>query len=121
MTYREIILLILIGCLAGLVSGGFGVGGGIIIVPSLVFIMGYSQHMAQGTSLSLMLPPIFIVAAYNFYSEGFVDIPVAIILMFSFMIGAYFGAKIALKLPEVTVKRIFGALMVLAGLKMFLG
>lgn len=121
MSYKEIILLILIGSLAGLISGGFGVAGGIIIVPSLVFIMGYSQHMAQGTSLALMLPPIFIVAAYNFYSEGFVDIPVAIMLMFSFMFGAYFGAKVALKLPELTVKRIFGALMVLGGLKMFFG
>lgn len=121
MSKKEIILLILIGSFAGLISGGFGVGGGIIIVPGLVFILGYSQLQAQGTSVTLMLPPIFIVAAYNFYEEGFVDIPVALLLMFSFIIGAFFGAKMALKLPDFTVKKIFAIFMISAGLKMVIG
>ena len=121
MNLKEIILLLLIGSFAGFVSGGFGVGGGIVIVPALVFIMGYPQYKAQGTSVTLMLPPIFIVAAYNFYEEGFVDVPVALMLMFSFVIGGYFGARIALKLPEFTVKKVFGAFMILAGIKMVIG
>ncbi len=118
---KDVLLLLAIGSIAGFISGGFGVGGGIIIVPALVIIMKYSQHMAQGTSVLLMLPPIFIVAAYNFYIEGFVDVKVALILMVSFIFGAFYGAKVALNLPEFTIKKVFGAFMILAGLKMIFG
>jgi len=118
---KDVLLLLAIGSIAGLISGGFGVGGGIIIVPALVIIMKYSQHMAQGTSILLMLPPISIVAAYNFYIEGFVDIKVALILMVSFIFGGFYGAKVALNLPEFTIKKIFGVFMVLTGLKMIFG
>lgn len=115
---KKTILLLIIGALAGFVSGGFGVGGGIVIVPALVYIMKFSQHKAQGTSVLLMLPPIFIVAAYNFYAAGKVDVPVALMLILSFIIGAFFGAKLALKLPDFTIKKVFAVFLILAGLKM---
>jgi len=118
--YKEVVILLLIGSLAGILNGGLGIGGGLIIVPGLVFFLNYSQHLAQGTSIGLMLPPIFIAAAYNFYKAGFVNLQVAGLLIIAFLLGAYFGAKISMKLPEVTAKKVFGVLMIIAGLKMIL-
>lgn len=116
--YREIIILLLVGSLAGFLNGGLGIGGGLIIVPGLVIFLKYSQHLAQGTSIALMLPPIFIAAAYNFYKAGFVDLKVAGLLIITFLFGAYFGAKASLKMSEITAKKIFGILTIVAGLKM---
>ena len=116
-----IILLIMIGLLAGIVGGMSGVGGGIIIIPGLVILLGLTQQEAQGTSLALMIPPIGILAAYNYYIKGYVNIRYAIIIGLAFIIGGYFGSKISVNLPEVVVKRIFAFLLLIVSIKMFLG
>lgn len=117
MAATQIIILLVIGLLGGIVSGALGVGGGIIIVPALVFFMGYSQHLAQGTSLAILLPPTGILAAMQYYKNGFVDIKVAIILMLIFVLGAYLGSMISLNIPAKTLKKVFGIFMLLVSIK----
>ena len=114
----QIIILILIGLGAGILSGLFGVGGGIIIVPALVFFMGMSQHEAQGTSLGLMLLPIGILAVMNYYKSGNLDIKAGLIIAGAFVIGGYFGSKISLNLDQLLLKRIFGVLLIIIAIKM---
>lgn len=114
-------LILLIGIVAGIFSGFIGIGGGLIIVPCLVYFFSMNQHQAQGTSLAMMLPPIGILAVYNYYKSGNVDFRVAGILCLSFIAGSFFGSKIAIALPAETVKRIFGAVIILLGIKMILG
>jgi len=99
-------------------AGMLGIGGAIIMIPALVFFMGFSQQMAQGTSLAVMLPPIGIIATYNYYKAGHVDMKVALILAACFLIGSYFGSKYALTLPQATLKKIFGILLLLVAAKM---
>jgi uncharacterized membrane protein YfcA len=98
-----------------------GVGGGLVIVPSLVFILGMSQHQAQGTSLAMMLAPIGIMAVYNYFREGYVNIKYAIILALAFILGAWLGSLFSVNLSGSTLKKIFGALMLIVGLKMIIG
>ena len=121
MKVNEIILLLLIGLIAGIVSGTLGVGGGIIIVPALVFIMGFSQHAAQGTSLAFMLPPIGIFAAYTYYKNGYVNIKFALILLIVFVVGAYLGSLISVNLDDKTLRKIFGVFMLAVAIKMIFG
>lgn len=114
----EIIVLILIGIAAGVLSGLFGVGGGIIIVPAFVFFLGMSQHQAQGTSLGLMLLPIGILAAYNYYRSGNLDIKAGLIVAIAFVVGGYFGSKLSLNLDQYILKRVFGVLMLFISIKL---
>ncbi len=120
MTATTIFTLIFIGLLAGAMSGFIGIGGGVIMVPALIYIMGLSQHEAQGTSLILMLPPIGILAVMNYYKAGEINIPYGIVIALAFVIGGYFGSKIALKLSPATVKLCFGVLMLYIAGKMIL-
>lgn len=115
---QEIIILILIGIGAGIVGGMTGLGGGIIIVPTLVFLFSFSQTNAQGTSTATLLFPIGILAAYNYHTEGQINWKFAIIMAFSFVIGGFLGSKIALNIDEKIVKRIFGCIMLFAACKM---
>ncbi len=107
--------------MAGILSGMVGVGGGIIIVPALVYFMGVSQHEAQGTSLSVLLLPVGIFAVYNYYKSGYVDIKMTLIIASTFLIGGYIGSKAAISLDQNTVKKIFGGFLFLIALKMILG
>lgn len=118
MTIQTVILLILIGLFAGMMSGFIGIGGGVVMVPALVYIMGLSQHEAQGTSLILMLPPIGILAVMNYYKAGQLNIWYGVVIAFAFVIGGYFGSKIALKMSPGKVKLIFGILMLYIAIKM---
>ncbi len=118
MTLNTIIILILIGLFAGMMSGFIGIGGGVIMVPALVYILGLTQHQAQGTSLILMLPPIGILAVMNYYKAGQVNIGYGIVIALAFVVGGYFGSKIALKLNANLVKLIFGILMLYISVKM---
>ena len=118
MTIQVVLLLLLIGLAAGILSGLVGVGGGIIVVPALVFALGFTQQQAQGTSLGLLLLPIGIFAVINYYKQGYIDIRVVVIMSIAFIIGAYLGSKFALTLPEKTVKRIFAIVLFWAGIKM---
>ena len=120
MTVSTLILLIAIGIVTGIMAGMLGIGGAIIMVPSLVFILGFSQQIAQGTSLAVMLPPIGALAAYNYWKAGQMNLKFALILAVCFIIGSYFGSKIALSLPEAALKKIFGILLLLVAVKMLL-
>jgi uncharacterized membrane protein YfcA len=118
MTIQVVMLLLLIGLAAGMLSGLVGVGGGIIVVPALVFALGFTQQQAQGTSLGLLLLPIGIFAVINYYKQGYIDIRVVVIMSVAFIVGAYLGSKFALSLPEKTVKTIFAIVLFWAGIKM---
>ena len=118
MDIQTILIVILIGIAAGMLGGLVGVGGGIIIVPSLIFFLGFSQHTAQGTSLGLILLPVGILGVLQYYKQGHVDIKVACILAVGFLAGNYFGSKVALNLPEQTVKRVFAVFMIIVAVKM---
>ena len=117
MNIATIMGLLLVGLAAGVLSSMAGIGGGLIIVPSLVFFFAFSQKMAQGTSLALLLPPIGIFAVMNYYKAGYVDVKVAGLLVVSFIIGSYLGSKIALGLPDTMLKKIFGIFLALVAIK----
>ncbi len=119
MSVSMLVLLLGIGILTGIVAGMFGIGGAIIMVPALVFIMGFGQHMAQGTSLAVMLPPIGFIAAWNYWKAGQVNIKFALILAAAFLVGSYFGSKLALNIPQHILKKLFGVLLLLVAAKMF--
>jgi uncharacterized protein len=118
MDIQMILVLLLVGLAAGMLSGLVGVGGGIIIVPCLVFFLGFSQKMAQGTSLGILLLPIGILGAMQYYRQGYIDFKVIAIISVAFLFGSLFGSKIALNLPQETVKKIFAIIMMLVAVKM---
>lgn len=118
MTISQLIILAIIGLLSGILSGVLGVGGGIIVIPALVFILGLTQHQAQGTNLAFMLPPIGILAAWNYWNEGHVNWRFAIVLAIAFFIGAYFGSAISIHLSAKVLRKIFGVLMLVVAIKM---
>lgn len=118
MNMQTIIILILVGIAAGMLSGLVGVGGGIIIVPALVFFLGFSQKMAQGTSLGILLLPVGILGLIQYYKQGYVDLKVVLIISLAFLFGSYFGSKIALKLPQDTIRKIFAVFMILIAVKL---
>ncbi|MCX6291232.1 MAG: sulfite exporter TauE/SafE family protein [Bacteroidetes bacterium] len=117
----SIIIILAVGIMAGMFSGFIGIGGGLIIVPCLVYFFGMSQHEAQGTSLAMMLPPIGILAVLNYHRQGMVDWKVAAILCITFIAGSFFGSKIAISLDASMVKKVFAVFMLLVALKMFFG
>jgi uncharacterized membrane protein YfcA len=119
MSIATLLILLMIGLLAGILSGLVGVGGGIIVVPALVYFLGLSQHSAQGTSLALMLPPIGILAAMNYYKAGALNIKYALIIAVAFIIGGYLGSKISITyIDEALMKKIFGIIMMVAAIKL---
>lgn len=117
----QTLLLIGLGVVAGLLSGLVGIGGGIIIVPTLVFIVGLSQHQAQGTTLALMVPPIGLLAAWSYYEQGYVDIRIAVLICLGFLFGSLVGGRLATNLANDQLQKIFGGATVMIGLKMLLG
>jgi uncharacterized protein len=121
MSFNDIVLLAITGILAGFISGSLGVGGGIIIIPALIFVFGLTQHQAQGTSLAILSFPIGIIAATTYYKRGYVNIKYALIILAAFLIGSYLGAIFSVNLPAKTLKKMFGVLMLIAGTKMILG
>lgn len=118
MTVQIVLLLVLIGLAAGILSGLVGVGGGIIIVPALVFFLGFTQQQAQGTSLGLLLLPVGILAVMNYYNKGQIDVRIVAIMAITFVIGGWLGSKWALALPEKTVRKIFAIILFYAAIKM---
>lgn len=115
------ILFVLLGLFAGVFSGFVGLGGGVIIVPALVFLFGLTQQQAQGTTLALMVPPIGILAAYTYYQQGFVDLKIAALICLGFILGGWVGAKIAVQLPKEVLQKIFAVSLFLISIKMFFG
>lgn len=119
MKLEQIIILILIGITAGFVGGMAGIGGGLVIVPLLIMFMGMSQHQAQGTSIGTLVIPVALLAAINYSKAGYINWKFVVFLAFSFMVGSYFGSKLAISLDAKLLKRIFGTVMIIAAIKMY--
>ena len=120
MDIQTLLLLLCIGLLAGIASGFVGIGGGMIIVPALVFGLGLNQHMAQGTSLAMMIPPIGILAVMSYYKPGQIQMEYAGILALTFVLGAWMGSKWALRINPSVVRLIFGLFMLFAAGRLIL-
>jgi uncharacterized membrane protein YfcA len=118
MTNTNLLILLSIGLSAGILSGFVGVGGGVIIVPALVFLMGLSQHEAQGTSLFVLVMPVVFLAMNNYWKTGNVNWKYGLVIAISFVIGGYFGSKLSLKLSPNIVKLIFGLIMAYVSFKL---
>jgi len=118
LTISQLITLVLIGLSAGVLSGMFGIGGGLLMVPALVYFLGMDQRAAQGTSIGLMLLPIGLLAAWDYHREGNINIKYGLIIAATFVLGGYFGSRIAHSLDVGLLKKIFGGLMLVAALKM---
>lgn len=121
MDSQTIGLLIIVGLLAGILSGFVGVGGGIIMVPALVWLLGYDQHRAQGTSLAVLMLPVVALAVRNYWKAGVIDWKVVLVVAAAFVAGGYLGSKGALALPADAVKRVFGVVMLFLAIKLILG
>lgn len=109
------------GFLTGIIGGLFGVGGGEIFIPLLIYLFGFSQHQAQGTSLAVLLPPIGLLAALRYYRAGHVDFAVAGLLALGFFFGASIGAIVATKIEGHILRKIFGGFLFLVSLHMMFG
>ena len=113
-----ILSYLLLGLVAGILSGLIGVGGGVIIIPVLVFLFGLSQHQAQGTTLALLVPPIGLLAAWEYYKEGYVDLKIAGLICAGFFFGGLLGAKLATDLSSRMLEKVFGVALLLISIKM---
>jgi uncharacterized protein len=119
-TMLNSVLYIGLGLLTGVLSGIFGIGGGIILIPALVFFFGFTQHTAQGTTMALLVLPIGFFAALEYFRNGHVDIRVGALIALGFVIGGFLGAKVANGLSEVVLARVFGVGLVLIGIRMII-
>ena len=118
MDTNTLIILLLVGLFAGFASGMVGIGGGIVIVPALVYFLSLSQHQAQGVSIGMLLMPVGFLAAYNYYKQGNLNFNYSLIIGITFIAGAYFGSKVSLALDPSLMRRIFGVVILLIALKM---
>tara|TARA_R110002072_G_scaffold72354_1_gene172992 strand:- start:12250 stop:12612 length:363 start_codon:yes stop_codon:yes gene_type:complete len=113
-----ILILVIIGLLAGIFSGLLGVGGGVIMIPMMVFALGFTQHEAQGTSLAVLAVPVTLIAAYNYYEAGHVNWKYAAVIAVTFVVGAYFGSKFAVSIDQALLKKIFGIVLIIVALRL---
>src|SRR6202007_91020 len=113
MTIATFLLLIVIGLAAGFLSGLIGIGGGVIIVPALVLLLGFSQKLAQGTSLGILLLPVGILAVIQYYKQGYLNVNYVAVVAVTFVLGGFLGSKLALSLSDEKMKKIFAVIMML--------
>lgn len=123
MDYQAVIILILIGLAAGVLSGLVGVGGGIILVPALVYFLGYTQHQAQGTSLGVLMFPVTILAFIAYYRDSLItgspiEIKVILIIAAGFVIGGLLGGALAIRIDQATLRKLFAIILFYTGIKM---
>lgn len=116
-----IIWYLLVGVLAGIFGGLFGIGGGTIVIPVLVYLFGFTQHQAQGTSLAMMLPPVGLLAVWTYYNAGNVNLKASILLCIGFLLGGLLGAIVVKQIPDANLKKIFGIFLLCISLKMIFG
>ena len=120
MTMVQAVVIGLIGLGGGVLSGLFGIGGGLVIVPGLILLAGFSAKQAAGTSLAALLLPVGILGALEYWRAGQVDVRAAVLIAAGLLIGAYFGARIAVGLPADLIQRAFGVLLVVVGVRLAL-
>src|SRR5262245_1077150 len=115
------LLFVAIGALGGVASGLFGVGGGIVIVPALIYWAGFSQHLATGTSLAVLLPPIGLAATLEYWRHGHVDLRAALLLAAAIFVGAWVGAFFANQMKGPHLRLIFGLFLTGLGISLVVG
>ena len=116
---HNVIIIAIIGSAAGLLGGMLGLGGAIIIIPALIILLNYSQQLAQGTALMMMVLPVGALAAYQYYQKGFVNVNAALIMAVFFFVGGYFGAKFATHIPDEILKKAFAVMLIGIAVKMW--
>ena len=117
-TTTTVLILLAIGLFSGMLGGMVGIGGGIVIVPALIYLLGFSQLNAQGTSLALIMFPVGVLGVVNYYKQGHIDFNIVFILAAGFVIGSFLGSKFAMNIPQVFVKKSFAMLMIVIAMKM---
>ncbi len=110
-----------LGVVAGIFSGLLGIGGGTVIIPGLVYLFGFSQHNAQGTSLVALLLPVGLLGMLRYYRAGHVHLWIGLAIAAGLFLGTYFGADIAERVPDITLRRIFGVFFLILAVRMLLG
>lgn len=118
MDTQTLLILIAVGLAAGFLSGMVGIGGGIIMVPALIYFLGFNQFTAQGTSLALLLFPVGILGVIQYYKMGYVNFNLVILLAIGFVAGSFIGSRISLSLNQETVKKIFALVLLVIAVKM---
>lgn len=121
LTIWTVLALLVVGVAAGSLSGLVGIGGGVVIVPALIFLLGFDQHTAQGTSLAVLTMPVVVLGAFEYYRKGHVSLPAALIIAVGFIVGGMFGGRLANALPADTIRKIFAGLLVVLAGKLLLG
>ena len=116
----DIFPFLLLGITVGIISGMIGIGGGVLITPALIYMFGFEQKLAQGTTLALLVPPIGILGAWAYYEQGFIDIKVAVLICIGFFIGGFIGARFAVGLDPLLLRRVFGIAMLVVSCRMIL-
>jgi uncharacterized membrane protein YfcA len=114
----DILFYVLLGLAVGALSGLIGVGGGVFLVPALIFFFGLSQHQAQGTTLALLVPPIGLLAAWTYYKQGYVDLKIAAFVCLGFFVGGLLGAKFATGFSSPVLEKVFGGALLVIAVKM---
>lgn len=113
------VLYIILGLVAGAFAGVFGIGGGMILIPGLIFLFGMTQHQAQGTTLAILVLPIGILAAWKYYQNGHVDLAVAGFICLGFLFGGLLGADLAQRIPDLALKKLFAVFLFIISINMF--
>jgi len=117
-TTTTVLILLAIGLFSGMLGGMVGIGGGIVIVPALIYFLGFSQLNAQGTSLALIMFPVGVLGVINYYKQGHIDFNIVFILAVGFVVGSFLGSKFAMNIPQAFVKKSFAMLMIVIAMKM---
>ena len=117
MEFQNVVIIAIIGIAAGVMGGMLGLGGAIVIIPALVMFLGYSQQMAQGTALVMMVLPVGGLAAFQYYQKGLIDVKAAVIMAAFFFAGGYFGGKFATQIPQDILRKVFALMLVFVAVK----
>ena len=117
-TTTTVLILLAIGLFSGMLGGMVGIGGGVVLVPALIYILGFSQLNAQGTSLALIMFPVGVLGVINYYKQGHIDFNIVFILAVGFVVGSFLGSKFAMNIPQAFVKKSFAMLMIVIAMKM---
>lgn len=114
----NICIALLIGLISGIAGGFFGIGGAVLIIPLLMGVFGFEQHLAQGTSVIALLPPIGLLAAIKYYQQGNVKVAVGLLVALGFLFGGFVGAHYAHKIHPDLMRRVFGVFLLCVSVKM---